>query len=84
MTYVGLTDVCVEAVQGKKALEMAIQDGDISVEEIFAYARLDARNGFCTEHKNSKHGLTHFIYVYPEYKYRKNSTIVRGIGYLLK
>lgn len=68
LTYVGLTDVCIETSQGKKSLETGIQDGDISVEEIFAYARLDARNGFCTEHKNSIHGLTHFIYVYPGYK----------------
>ena len=68
LTYVGLTDVCIETSQGKKPLETGIQDGDISVEEIFAYARLDARNGFCTEHKNSIHGLTHFIYVYPGYK----------------
>lgn len=68
LTYVGLTDVCIETSQGKKSLETGIQDGDISVEEIFAYARLDARNGFCTEHKNSRNGLTHFIYVYPEYK----------------
>ena len=68
LTYVGLTDVCIETSQGKKSLEAGIQDGDISAEEIFAYARLDARNGFCTEHKNSIHGLTHFIYVYPGYK----------------
>ena len=64
LTYVGLTDVCIETSQGKKSLETGIQDGDISAEEIFAYARLDARNGFCTEHKNSKQGLTHLIYVY--------------------
>ena len=36
LTYVGLTDVCIETSQGKKSLETGIQDGDISVEEIFA------------------------------------------------
>lgn len=68
LTYVDLKEVSLKTAQGEKPLEAAIQDGDISVEEIFAYARLDARNGFCTEHKSSLHGLTHFIYVYPKYK----------------
>lgn len=68
LTYFDLKEVSLKTAQGEKPLETAIQDGDISVEEIFAYARLDARNGFCTEHKSSLHGLTHFIYVYPQYK----------------
>lgn len=68
LTYIDLKEVSLKTAQGEKPLEAAIQDGDISVEEIFAYARLDARNGFCTEHKSSLHGLTHFIYVYPQYK----------------
>lgn len=68
LTYIDLKEVSLKTAQREKPLEAAIQDGDISVEEISAYARLDARNGFCTEHKSSLHGLTHFIYVYPQYK----------------
>lgn len=45
---------------------MAIQDGKITPEELFAYARLDAKNGYCQEQYTSLNGLTHFCYTYPE------------------
>lgn len=44
----------------------AIRDDRITVPEIFAYARLDARKGFCQESHRSVNGLTHFVYSYPE------------------
>lgn len=47
-------------------LEEAIWDGAITVEEIFYYAALDAKNGFCTESYTSRNGLASFRYAYPE------------------
>lgn len=68
--YVDLTDVNI-AVDGViYPLENAIRDGLISVEEIFAYARIDARNGICTETYTSEHGLAYFTYRYPEFDLR--------------
>lgn len=45
-------------------LETAIADGLITVEEIEAYARIDARNGYCEEIAESRKGVSHFIYRY--------------------
>ena len=57
-------DVSV-ALDGKSyPLETAIADGLITVEEIEAYARIDARNGFCEEITASGRGVSHFIYRY--------------------
>lgn len=47
-------------------LEKAIADGLITVEEIEAYARIDARNGFCEEIAASSRGVSHFIYRYQD------------------
>lgn len=44
----------------------AIQDERITIPEVFAFAQLDAQNGFCKEIYRSERGLTHFIYSYPE------------------
>ena len=38
----------------------------LTVPELFAFARMDAQNGFCQESYISEHGLTHFCYAYPE------------------
>lgn len=46
--------------------EDAIREEKLSGPELFAFARLDARNGFCTESYQSVNGLTHFLYTYPE------------------
>lgn len=48
-------------------LAQAIGDGRITVEELIAYARIDARNGVCGEVKKTKNGLTYFVYCYPDY-----------------
>jgi len=42
-------------------LEDAIRAGDISLAEIFAYARTDAENGFCEVSIRSKNGLSSFL-----------------------
>lgn len=67
ISYYNLTDVSVNILQDSVDLEDAILEGLISLEEIFAYARLDAKAGFCSEKHESKNGLTAFIYEYPEY-----------------
>lgn len=70
ITYYDVTDVMIEIGGENRKLENAIRDGDISVEEIFAYARLDAKEGICTENFESKNGLTKFTYRYPDFDLR--------------
>lgn len=64
LEYMRLTDVNITLEESVYPLEDAIKNGLLSVEEIFAYARLDARNGFCNETHKTKNGLTHFTYHY--------------------
>lgn len=42
----------------------AITEGRITVEEIIAYARIDAQNRYCKEITETKNGLTKFVYQY--------------------
>lgn len=67
IVYLNLTNVCIEINRTVHSLENAIQDGLITVEEIVAYARIDARNSICSETQTTTHGLTHFTYRYPEF-----------------
>ena len=64
ITYTDLSEVTIDIDVKTVKLEDAIRDGTISVEEIFAYARLDARSGFCKETFESHNGLSKFIYRY--------------------
>lgn len=67
ISYSGVSDLTI-SIDGKSyALDKAIREGYISVEEICAYARMDARNGFCRLDASSQHGVTHFTYVYAGY-----------------
>ena len=68
LTYAGVKDVRVQLPSGEKALAQALSDGDISLGEIFAYAQLDAQNGFCQGRYTSKNGLAQYYYMYPEYR----------------
>ncbi|MBQ3192454.1 MAG: hypothetical protein IJB59_02660 [Oscillospiraceae bacterium] len=67
IVYLNLTDVTVTVAETAYPLEEAIRDGHITVEEIFAYARIDARNGICKESHTTRNGLTVFTYAYPEF-----------------
>lgn len=67
LIYNELRNVTIELDGVVKALEHAIRDGDISLAEIFTYARADAENGFCEISIRSKNGLSSFLYSYPEY-----------------
>ena len=66
--FVGLQNVTIRLDGTDYLLETAIREGDISVEEIVAYARIDARNGFCTEKEHTENGLSQFTYDYGDYR----------------
>lgn len=70
IVYLNLIDVNITVDGTSYPLENAIRDGLITVEEIFAYARIDARNGICTETYTSVNGLAHFTYQYPDFDLR--------------
>lgn len=70
LAYSGVTNVSID-VDGKTYhLENAIQDGVISLDEITAYARMDAQMGYCKEKTLTNHSLTYFIYRYPKFDLR--------------
>ena len=64
LCYQNVKDVTITLDKQTYPLEDAIADGLITVEELMAYARIDARNGFCTEIADSRNGVSHFIYRY--------------------
>lgn len=66
--FVALQNVTIQLNGKDVLLETAIREGDISVEEIVAYARVDARNGFCTEKEHTENGLSQFTYDYGNYR----------------
>ena len=70
ITYYDVTNVMIDINGESKKLEEAIRDGEITVEAIYAYARMDARKGNCTESFESKNGLAKFTYRYPDFDLR--------------
>lgn len=66
ITYFGVKNLTIDLDGKTLALETAIADGLITVEELWAYAMIDARNGFCTESANSHQGLSYFVYHYSD------------------
>lgn len=67
LTYNNLSSVTILSNGENIPLENAIRDGYVSVEELFAYARIDARNKICRVTSESTHGLSRFTYTYPEF-----------------
>lgn len=70
ITYNFVQDVKVRIGGRDIPLETAIRDGLISVEEIFAFARIDAGNGFCAQRQETKNGLTVFTFRYDQIQLR--------------
>ncbi len=66
LTYGQLTEVNIAWDGEIIPLAEAIREGKLTAPELFAFARMDAQNGFCQENYVSEHGLTHFSYTYPE------------------
>ena len=65
-SYHDVTEFAI-TIDGKPLpLETAIADGRITAEELWAFARIDARNGYCTEKADSHNGFSWFIYQYPD------------------
>ena len=65
--YEGVTNVTLDIDGTAMKLEEAIRDGHITPAQLFAYARLDAEKGFCTEsYRAGRTGLTAFVYTYPD------------------
>ena len=62
--FINVKDVTITLDNKTFPLEDAISEGRITVEEIMAYARIDARNGYCTEIAKSRNSMSHFIYRY--------------------
>ena len=66
LAYARLSGVNITLGGKTEPLADAIRTGKITGAEIFAYARMDAENGFCEESYSSDIGLTHFVYAYPD------------------
>ena len=66
LAYARLSGVNITLGGKTEPLADAIGSGKITGAEIFAYARMDAENGFCEESYSSDDGLTHFVYAYPD------------------
>ena len=63
-----LKDLTITLNGKEYPLAEAIRDQHITVEEICAYARIDARNGFCSELATSDKGLSYFHYIYSDFQ----------------
>ena len=70
LQYTLVSNVMIHIDGESIKLEDAIRDRYITAEEIFCFARLDARAGTCRETYESSNGLAHFTYYYPEYTLR--------------
>ena len=67
VSYLGVDNVTIDIDGTSMKLEDALLDGDISTDELIAYARQDANLGLCREAAKSKNGLTEFTYYYGEF-----------------
>ena len=67
IVYDGVSNVCVTIDGETIPLEQAVKEEKCSVEELIAYAQVDARKGLCTEGECTYNGLTKFTYTYPDY-----------------
>lgn len=67
ISYEGVSNVCVTIGGETIPLEQAVKEEKCSVEELIAYAQVDARLGLCTEGECTYNGLTKFTYTYPDY-----------------
>lgn len=68
--YVDVSDVRVEVDGTVYYLEDAMREERISLEQIYAYSRIDARLGYCETFTKVRNGLTFLVFRYPEYELR--------------
>lgn len=68
--YVDVCDVRIEVDGMVYYLGDAIREELISLEQIYAYSRIDARLGYCETFTKVRNGLTFLVFRYPEYELR--------------
>lgn len=68
INYSGLSEVNIRLGDKNLPLADAIKNGEVTVEELTAWARIDARYNLCTETFESKNGLSQFYYAYPDFE----------------
>lgn len=68
--YVDVCDVRVEVDGTVYYLEDAMREERVSLEQIYAYSRIDARFGSCEAFTKVRNGLTFLVFRYPEYELR--------------
>ncbi len=67
LAYHHVKGVTIEAEGNALPLETALKDGTVTEEDIFYYARKDARAGFCQEVTDSRLGVSGYTYHYPDF-----------------
>lgn len=67
MEYYKVTQVFITVNEETLLLETALAQGKVTEEDIFYYARQDARAGVCQMEAKSLRGVTNFYFHYPEY-----------------
>lgn len=70
ITYLDVNNVTINIGGTRMRLEDALLKGFVSIDEIIAAARKDAKDGLCGEVAMSKNGLTEFRYYYQEFTLR--------------
>lgn len=68
--YVDVCDVRVEVDGTVYYLEDAMREERVSLEQIYAYSRIDARFGYCETFTKVRYGLSFLVFRYPEYELR--------------
>lgn len=68
--YVDVCDVRIEVDGTVYYLEDAMREERVSLEQIYAYSRIDARFGYCETFTKVRYGLTFLVFRYPEYELR--------------
>ncbi len=68
--YVDVCDVRIEVDGTVCYLEDAMREERVSLEQIYAYSRIDASFGYCETFTKVRYGLTFLVFRYPEYELR--------------
>lgn len=66
----GVSQADIEVDGERLSLEEALTTGRITQAQIACYARLDAETGYCAQSQETRNGLTHFTYRYPDFNLR--------------
>lgn len=67
ISYLNVSNVTINIDGTGRKLEDALREGAVTVDELIAWVRKDASEGFCREVAKSKNGLTEFTYRYGEF-----------------